>query len=103
MRTRPGLRYSWKPASASPVFWMCGLVIGRPRPSAPASRSSGSPNVSGRLASSARTLTGGLDGMGAGRRLRLGLDERQVAVATTIEDAERRGLRVVEDDEAVAA
>src|SRR2546428_509864 len=25
MRTRPGLRYSWNPASARPVFWMCGL------------------------------------------------------------------------------
>src|SRR5438270_263449 len=34
---RPGLRYSSKPASARPVFWMCGLVIARSSPSPPAS------------------------------------------------------------------
>ena len=48
-RTPPGLRDSWKPARARPVFRMCGLVMTRSRPSAPASSSSGRPNASGRL------------------------------------------------------
>src|SRR5262245_37223962 len=57
--TRPGFRYSWNPASASPVFWMYGLVMTRSMPSAPASKSRASPNASGRLPRSARTVTPG--------------------------------------------
>src|SRR5262245_18020455 len=93
IRTRPALRYSWKPASARPVFWMWGLVMTRSRPSTPARISSGRPNASGRLRSSPPTVTPGCD------TSRFRLDQRQLAVAA-VEDADGRGLHVAEDDHA---
>src|SRR5690349_24570968 len=109
MRTRPGFRYSWNPASARPVFCTCGLVIRRPTPSAPASSSSGSPNDSGRLASSSRTETPG-GGVTAtdyrlptlGDTLRFRLDQRELAVAA-IQHADRIALGIVEDDQVAVA
>src|SRR5262245_31158415 len=98
MRTRPGFRYSWNPASASPVFWMCGLVMTRSRPSLPASSSSGSPKASGRLASSSRTVT---PAWGATRSLCFDLDQRELAVAA-VQHADRGALDVAEDHQPVA-
>src|SRR5262245_45774940 len=98
MRTRPGFRYSWNPASASPVFWMCGLVMTRSRPSLPASSSSGSPKASGRLASSSRTVT---PAWGATRSLCFDLDQRELAVAA-VQHADRGALDVPEDHQPVA-
>src|SRR5712691_573280 len=110
MRTRPGLRYSWKPARARPVFWMCGLVMPRSRPAAPARSSSGSPNASGCDASNVETVTQWVAGMSsrspgdsrlAGLRVRL--DQRHLAVRVSEQHADRLGLDVAEDDDAVVA
>src|SRR6185436_142166 len=98
MRTRPGLRYSWKPASARPVFWMCGLVIARPRPAAPANSSSGSPNASGRLLRNAPTEIPACDIWASG----VGLNERELAVSPPVQDAQRRRLQVAEHDDVAA-
>src|SRR6187397_3199504 len=56
-RTRPLRRYSSKPATASPVFWMYGSVMRRSRPAAPASTSSSRPLAAPRAPTRAPTLT----------------------------------------------
>src|SRR5262245_42777677 len=103
MRMRPALRYSWKPASARPVFWMCGLVMMRSRPAPPARSSSGRPNASGRLPRNAPTVMPSCAIADRARAwLRFGLHERQLAVAAAVEHADRRRLEVSKDDDAVA-
>src|SRR5712691_5067380 len=108
--TRPGLRYSWKPASARPVFWMCGLVMARSRPAAPARTSSGNPNASGCDASNVETVTPWVTGMNSRSSgdprlaaLRVCLDQRHLAVRAPEQHDERLGLDVAEDDDALVA
>src|SRR5688572_22815320 len=97
---RPGCRYSWKPARARPVFWICGLVIGRATPSWPLSSSSGRPMASDRLASRPATVNcGGISSW----RLRLWLDQSQVPVRTPEQDVDRGGGGVAEHEERAVA
>ena len=99
-------RYSSKPASASPVFWMCGLWMARSRPAAPASSSSGEADALGRRRS--RTPTRNGDAMSpspavrpaSALRLDRGRGGRRRSGSSTLM---ARRSRVAEHEEGVAA
>src|SRR5258705_10276138 len=85
---------------------MYGLVMRRSRPARPARISKRRPSASERPPSSAPTVTPGEGVMGrvlesrTQNLSRLGLNQRQLAVAA-VEDADRRPLPIVEDDQIV--
>ena len=88
--TRPVRRYSSKPASARPVFWICGSVMRRSSPAAPASRSRSSPREAARSPSRSppsRLRPAGRSWADLSRLIRL--DKPEVAVRPAIDDADR--------------
>ena len=100
-RTRPGCRYSWKPASARPVFWMCGTGDRRGR---------GPPCAAQQFERQAYRLGPALQQAGDGE-LRLhgaggyasGSISPRFPSGTAEQDVDRVGRRVAEDEERVVA
>ena len=95
-------RYSWKPASARPVFWMCGLVMTRDEPV-------GAGQQLERQAERLRAAAEQGANADAGRVSHRGLIRLRSRTsvsspsATAEQDADARGLDVAKDDDAVAA